>query len=293
MPLEPVDQQKVINPMETSESKSSRERRKSGIPNAVLAVLLIVAAETMFFGGLVSAYLVKVTSDSDKLPGLMVESQFNHHVLGKIEDPEDKKFILTYYKLDKKNKVYSFQKKLLRGNNTFNEKSRLIGLFKSFKASLKDIELRQHKLLPIEVTAVNTLILLVSAIAIQLVIVSIRKAERQGQAKLWLWITLLLGGLFVAIQGNEWVKLIESGLTAQSSLTGGFFYTIIGAHAFHVIVGLLVLITVIAKLSRGRYNSESFSGLLAVRIYWVFVVGLWPILYILVYDPFKLFIGVS
>ncbi len=279
--------------METSDPKSLRERRKSGIPNAVLAVLLIVAAETMFFGGLISAYLVKATSDSNKLPGLMIESQFRHHVLSKIEDPDDKKFILIYYKLDKEKRVYNFQKKLLEGKNTFNEESRLIGLFKFFKARLKDIELRQHQLLPIEITAINTFILLVSAVAMQLVVISIRKAKRQGQAKLWLWVTLVLGGLFVAIQGNEWVKLIESGLTAQSSLTGGFFYTIIGAHAFHVIVGLIVLMAVIRKLYRGRYTSESFSGLLAVRIYWIFVVGLWPVLYILVYDPFKLFVGVS
>ncbi len=279
--------------MTTSDSQSPRERRKSAISNAVLAIILIVAAETMFFGGLISAYLVKVTSNSIEIPGLMVESQFEYYVLNKITNHEDKEFILNYYKLDKKNRVYKLQKRLPKGKDTFIERSRLIGLFKSFKASLKDIEERQHKLLPIEITAINTILLLVSAISMQLVVVSSRKAEKQGQTRLWLLITLLLGGLFVAIQGNEWAKLIKDGLTAQSSLTGGFFYTIIGAHAFHVIVGLLVLIIVIAKFYRGRYTSESFSGLLAVRIYWVFVVGLWPILYILVYDPFKLFIGVS
>ena len=75
--------------------------------------------------------------------------------------------------------------------------------------------------LPIEITAVNTLILLFSSITLFL----FRKKYEKGNKKKLLIVTILLGLAFVTIQGIEWVKLLQFGLTTTSSLYGAFFYT--------------------------------------------------------------------
>ncbi|MCC7345199.1 MAG: heme-copper oxidase subunit III [Deltaproteobacteria bacterium] len=136
--------------------------------------------------------------------------------------------------------------------------------------------------LPIEATAVNTLLLLASGVTMVLA---------RGRAlcpapsayRGWLAATLLLGAAFVAIQGFEWVRLIGYGLTTNSSIYGGTFYLLIGVHALHVLGGLAVLVYALRK-TRGFLPAAGRGRRLTVAaMYWLFVVLLWPVLYGLVY----------
>ncbi|HXP48412.1 MAG TPA: cytochrome c oxidase subunit 3, partial [Bacteroidia bacterium] len=96
--------------------------------------------------------------------------------------------------------------------------------------------------LPIEVTAVNTLVLLASAITLFLFGRKSKNSSLLDKRSTGLLITtIILGATFLAVQGTEWIRLIGFGLTAHSSLFGAFFYTLIGVHGLHVIVGLIVL----------------------------------------------------
>jgi heme/copper-type cytochrome/quinol oxidase subunit 3 len=89
-----------------------------------------------------------------------------------------------------------------------------------------------------------------------------------------------LGTVFVGVQGVEWVRLVSEGLTLSSSTFGSFFYLIVGAHALHAIPALVVLGWTYVALRRGTLSSDTFA---AVRLFWYFVVLLWPVLYVLVY----------
>jgi heme/copper-type cytochrome/quinol oxidase subunit 3 len=132
--------------------------------------------------------------------------------------------------------------------------------------------------LPVEATALNTAVLLASGVLLYL---AGRRSEPWSRRlhALLPWATAL-GALFVALQGVEWVRLVRFGLTMTSSTYGAFFYAVVGAHALHVLAGLLALVWVARLLHGGRLGAEAFR---AVRIFWYFVVGLWPILYGLVY----------
>lgn len=131
--------------------------------------------------------------------------------------------------------------------------------------------------LPVEVTAVNTLFLLASAITILL----FSRNYSRNKSLLFLYATMSLGVLFVCIQGMEWAKLIGFGLTTTSSISGAFFYMIIGAHALHVIAGIAILFYVYWKLQ--NQANDSRDKIAIGSLYWYFVVGIWPVLYILVY----------
>ena len=90
----------------------------------------------------------------------------------------------------------------------------------------------------------------------------------------------LLGGIFVGLQGVEWVALIREGLTITSSTYGALFYTIIGAHAAHAVAAILALAWAALRLGAGTLTRDVLS---AVAIFWYFVVLVWPFLYFVVY----------
>jgi heme/copper-type cytochrome/quinol oxidase subunit 3 len=87
----------------------------------------------------------------------------------------------------------------------------------------------------------------------------------------------------LVLQGTEWVKLVRYGLTSSSSLYGSLFYTLVGCHALHVLAALFALAWVLHAARSGRYGSDNLDALLGMRLYWVFVVAVWPLLYALVY----------
>ena len=108
--------------------------------------------------------------------------------------------------------------------------------------------------------------------------------RQRSQRGLWLLLSVLLGTFFVLLQGFEWAQLLNEGLTLFSNQYGSFFYMIVGAHAAHAIVAILCLVYCYVKYLRDELTA---NALWAGQIFWYFVVGIWPLLYMLVYDPFS------
>ena len=132
--------------------------------------------------------------------------------------------------------------------------------------------------LPFAETAVNTAALIASGI---ILLVAHRMYERGNRSiGLLLAAATLLGGLFVGLQGVEWLALIREGLTLTSSTYGSLFYTIIGAHALHAMAAIGVLAWAWLRLMAGRLSREAMS---TVALFWYFVVVVWPFLYFQVY----------
>jgi cytochrome c oxidase subunit 3 len=158
----------------------------------------------------------------------------------------------------------------------------LIGAFLVFRLSASVWPPPFQPRLPTGVTGVNTAILLASAVTMNL---SVRAARADAIATLirYLTMTALLGAVFLVVQGYEWVRLIHFGLTASSSVYGGMFYALIGAHGAHVFGGLIWLFVVWIQARRRRFSKSGYAGVQTAAMYWTFVVALWPVLYGLVY----------
>ncbi len=133
--------------------------------------------------------------------------------------------------------------------------------------------------LPIEVTAVNTVILLLSGAA--LFLGGRAFAAHAPSARRWLIAAVALGSCFVGVQGLEWAGLIREGLTLTSSTHGSFFYVMIGMHALHAIVAVAALGWALLRFSRGQLKASQLQG---IQVFWYFVVGIWPMLYWQVYS---------
>jgi len=132
--------------------------------------------------------------------------------------------------------------------------------------------------LPVEATALNTAALLLSGFLLYRARRVFQRDPEGAQTPL-LW-AMLLGGFFVLFQGYEWVRLIDQGLTLTSSSLGSFFYMIIGLHGLHAIAALGLLAHTWNRL-RGGWLVQ--SQLATAEVFWYFVVGLWPVLYLVVY----------
>jgi cytochrome c oxidase subunit 3 len=132
--------------------------------------------------------------------------------------------------------------------------------------------------LPVEETAFNTCMLIASGIT--LVIASRIYRKDAKRARTWVLAAFGLGAFFVAFQGIEWVALIREGLTITTSTHGSFFYLLVGTHALHAVAALAGMLYVYGHMLRG---TAKISMLWTVEVFWLFVVGVWPVLYGLVY----------
>ncbi len=136
--------------------------------------------------------------------------------------------------------------------------------------------------LPVGVTAVNTVVLLASSVAMGTGLRAVSQGRRaRGVRRLAL--AVALGVVFVGVQGYEWVRLVGFGLTASSGAYGATFYTLIGAHGLHVLGAIIWLSVTLLLVARGRFAPGRTAALRACAMYWHFVVALWPVLFVSVY----------
>jgi cytochrome c oxidase subunit 3 len=136
--------------------------------------------------------------------------------------------------------------------------------------------------LPILVTALNTVILLGSGYTMGRALYAIRRGKGQALCQ-WLRVTALLGVIFLVVQGYEWARLLQFGLTLSSGVYGATFYILIGCHAVHVFGAVIWLLAVLFLAKRQRFSSQHHMAVQLCGMYWYFVVALWPILFVAVY----------
>ena len=101
---------------------------------------------------------------------------------------------------------------------------------------------------------------------------------------LWWGVTAALGVYFLYFTGAEWYHLIfEKNLTLASNTFGTTFYSLVGLHAFHVIVGVLLLLGILISALRGRLHSDHSEHVQAISYYWHFVDCIWIVVLTVVY----------
>ena len=135
----------------------------------------------------------------------------------------------------------------------------------------------------LEIPIFNTICLLSSSVTIW---ISERAIERGMIRRFAAWwaLTMTLGIIFIIGTGIEWHKLIYvDGLTIRSSLFGTTFYSLVGLHATHVIVGLLMLGLVLLFTLTGHINAHHSERIQVLALYWHFVDAVWVVVFTVVY----------
>jgi heme/copper-type cytochrome/quinol oxidase subunit 3 len=106
---------------------------------------------------------------------------------------------------------------------------------------------------PYGVPLINTFVLLTSACFITMSHKSI-KLNNFFIGKFFLFITIFLGVIFMAIQLNEYENAMVS---SNDGIYGSAFFALTGLHGFHVFIGILFLFYCFINIFLGRYSRKS------------------------------------
>ena len=130
--------------------------------------------------------------------------------------------------------------------------------------------------------AILTAILVTSSVTMQFGVWSIRKND-QRKLILWLAVSLVLGAIFLVLQGLEYANLIEEGMTLSSGVFGSTFYTLTGFHGAHVAGGAAFILIVLLRARSGQFTARYHDTVEMASYYWHFVDVVWIGLFCTIY----------
>src|SRR5258705_13244696 len=127
----------------------------------------------------------------------------------------------------------------------------------------------------LELPILGTVCLLSSSGTVHFAVSALRKNNIRG-CTLWLAGTVLLGSVFLMGTARESSHLIHDlGLTIRTNLFGTTFYSLVGLHATHVLIGVIMLTIALALALSGRVKEKHAERLEGLSRYWHFVDGGW------------------
>jgi cytochrome c oxidase subunit III len=135
----------------------------------------------------------------------------------------------------------------------------------------------------LEIPYLATIALLSSSFTAHAAVSALRKS-RVGACAGWLAGTVVLALIFLVYTAIEWHELIfHYGLTIRTNLFGTTFYSLVGLHATHVVVGLIMLTIALIAALRKAINEHHAERLEILSLYWHFVDAVWVVVLLVVY----------
>ena len=108
-------------------------------------------------------------------------------------------------------------------------------------------------------------------------------ANNQRGIRIWLFVTIILGTIFIAFQAYEFNAFKNEGLTLGANLFGATFFTLTGFHGAHVTLGLIWLIALLILGFKGRLSPATSLDVEIAALYWHFVDIVWIVIFTLLY----------
>jgi cytochrome c oxidase subunit 3 len=136
---------------------------------------------------------------------------------------------------------------------------------------------------PWPLPTVNTALLLTSGVTLTVAHHALIAGQRTKTIA-FMWLTVLLGAIFMVVQGAEYIHAYRDlNLKLSSGIFGSTFFMLTGFHGFHVFVGMLMLLFITLRLHKGHFTPERHFGFEGAAWYWHFVDVVWLGLYVVVY----------
>ena len=136
---------------------------------------------------------------------------------------------------------------------------------------------------PFWLPTINTALLLTSGVTLTIAHHALVAGQR-SKTIAFMWLTVLLGLVFLFVQGYEYYHLYtDLNLKMSSGIFGSTFFMLTGFHGFHVFLGMLMLFFITLRLQKGHFTPQRHFGFEGAAWYWHFVDVVWLGLYVLVY----------
>lgn len=129
---------------------------------------------------------------------------------------------------------------------------------------------------------IETMLLLTSSFTIGMAILS-STTGRKTRTLGWLAVTFVLGTIFVVMELTEFTQLALEGNSWQRSGFLSAFFTLVGTHGAHILVGLLWMLVMGVRIFRGGLKSIDVRRLGLLGIFWHFLDIIWICIFTIVY----------
>ena len=222
----------------------------TGIDNRKLLMWIFLGSECLFFGALISTYLI-FKSDIPAPPVSFVEAHTH------IENGHE--IVTGWFPVDRViDDVY------VNEDGTFRE-------------------VEFAGVLDIPVTSQSTFVLLMSSVTMVLAVYGAQHG-RLLMMKAWLLATVLLGLIFLGYQVYEFRLFGSEGLTLETNQFGASFFVLTGFHGTHVFIGVLILSSLLlASFRRSGLGPEAGFHIETAGLYWHFVDIVWIVIFTIIY----------
>lgn len=279
-----------------------------------VAMWLFLATEVMFFTGLIGSYIVlragsphtsytNLYPPGTPLQGLGDTKGVVIHSAG--ADPHRVEEVLTKAGL-KHEQAEMIIKAAPHGVVPGRPVEQAEALERDLKAAGAEVEIEGLKTyqwpvpydeyinpLAINLTAMNTFVLICSSVTMVLALSAIQRGNR-AKCNFFLAATVIIGSIFLSVQVYEYRQLMfmhhypvgisaTGHFTPDCSLFASCFFTMTGFHGAHVTGGVILLACVLIASLRGAFSATNYSTIELAGLYWHFVDLVWIILFTIVY----------
>jgi cytochrome c oxidase subunit III len=304
-----------------AEPTEKNELFRSGTPPVYVtpgkvAIWLFLATEVMFFTGLIGSYIVlragsPPTAFSNQFPPATDEKSLppDPTAVELEEVGPNKSEVLriiqakTAYREELADRVLESVPFPIKGGMTKADAEKLRSELEQAGAKAKTEPLVWHQWpkpydyqtnpLSINLTALNTFILICSSVTMVLALGAIQRGDR-SKCTLYLLATVIIGSIFVSIQVFEYHELMfgrfypigvsrNTHFRPSVSLFASCFFTMTGFHGAHVTGGVILLTCILIQSLLGTYTKDHHSPVELAGLYWHFVDLVWIILFTVVY----------
>lgn len=139
-----------------------------------------------------------------------------------------------------------------------------------------------HDIFSIPYALKETLVLLASSFACSMAMLQAPKKSKNNILA-WFGLTFVLGIVFMGMGISEFKHLIAEGITWEKSAFLTSYFTLIGTHSLHIVVGLILMIVFGVQLLMWGLTPMVLRRLTCLRIYWNFLYLIWIFTFTLVY----------
>lgn len=133
-------------------------------------------------------------------------------------------------------------------------------------------------------TAGETALLLLSSLTFGLATIAMT-SDRAGRVVQWLFVTLILGLGFLAMEMLEFHGMIAQGAGPGTSGFLSAFFTLVGTHGLHVAFGAIGICVMIGQVMVKGLTLPVRSRLVRLGLFWHFLDIVWIGIFSVVYLP--------
>lgn len=125
---------------------------------------------------------------------------------------------------------------------------------------------------------VNSVIIVLSSISMQFAYLSAKK-DLMLRLRVGLLLTLGIGLIFLVLQWQAWLQLVDMNIYFVGNPSGSFVYVLSGLHGAHIVAGLVFLLIVFYLSIRGQVHASKTLWIEICTTFWHFLGGLWLYLF--------------